>query len=141
MDDNRWCGIYNTETGLFSEVYDELFKIEVDIGNYVKKAEIVIGVVNHFRGPLLFVNDRKYFLKEMNYEFIYTHLPDAKGKFQLVINGEEKENLIYNKPDFVPSPSWGDLEEDVDFFQWLWRREESPEAKAKFHEFYTHNPV
>jgi len=45
MDNNRWCGIYNTETGLFSEVYDELFEIGADIGNYVKKAEIVVGVV------------------------------------------------------------------------------------------------
>ena len=139
MYNMRWCCVYEVETGKFEEIYDEFFKIKnQDRGFYIKTGDVVVGVVNHFRGPVFFVDNRKYFLKEENYEFMHTHLQDSKGKFQLIIDGKEIESLIYNKVKIVPNPWFGDnLEKDNDFFQWLYQVEESEEEKIRFHEFYT----
>jgi len=137
MNHTQWCCIYNTETGLFTEIYDEIFKMEDDIGFYTKVGTTVVGVANHFRGPVLFIDNQRYFLKELNYELVHTHLPNSQGQFQLIVDGKEKESLIYIKPEFIPSFFWGDTEEDCDFFQWLCQSEKSREAKDRFHDFYT----
>jgi len=109
MNDPRWHCEYDVETGRFEEIYDEFFNIKTnDIGFYIKIEDTIVGVVNHFRGPLLFVDNRRYFLKELNYEFIHTHLPHSKGQFQLFIDGKENESLIYTKPSIVPNPWYGD---------------------------------
>ncbi len=62
----------------------------------------------------LVINEQRYNLEKLNFEFKFEYLASGKGHFKFVVDNHELYNTIYNVPDCV---NYWESEEDLDFFQ------------------------
>ncbi len=88
------------------------------------------------KGPVFFRDDKFYRLTEVNYRFEHENLDDKTGRFKLLIDNNIEIDVVYDKPKFTHFDTWN-MEEDVDFFQWICQDQKSKSDKERFHQFYT----
>ena len=136
MDNISDVCIYDIDNLTCNEEADDIREMDKSIGFYVKVGHQVIGVMESLRGPIFFNNERLYYLKEIEYCFSHRRLAEKRGNFQLIVNDEIKEDIIYDIPIYTDYDPWS-AEEDVDFFQWLIKSTDGEEEIRRFYDFYT----
>jgi len=136
MDDVRQVCIYNTNDKSYHIENDEDFKLKRDIGFCAIIEDNVYGVFKTEDGPIFFINDRMYYLKDIKYSFRHTHLEKKVGQFIFSIDGKTELKLVYSITTCTNYDAWSE-EEDVDFFQWLTQKHKKLEDIERFYNYYT----
>jgi hypothetical protein len=136
MDDTRQVCIYDTENRNYHIENDKEFSIKRDIGFCAILESGVYGVFTSEAGPVFFVNDQLYYLKNMNYIFTHRHLEEKVGEFTFTVDEKTELKIVYQITSLTDYDSWSS-EKEVDFFQWLTNQHEKQEDTQLFQDFYT----
>jgi hypothetical protein len=125
---------YNTVTGHFEKkTRQELASVEDLWTGFAKYADNdVAGLFATNNGPVFFINENMYPLKENEWDFFVEQENDAINIFSFVYNGKQVYETRYKKVTTLDVHAFAD-EEFMDFYTWMSLKKKSP----TFIDYYT----
>lgn len=125
-DQHKYVCEYSVGTGACRELPREEMEAQdsqVSRGFYVRNGEHLIGVFASTEGPVFFINEKTYLLRERDWNMEVTQEQDEK-RFRFLWKSEEVLSLNYKDPYGVGT-HFGADEEFVDFYTWIAQRKQS----------------
>ena len=132
---NNIC-VYNTITGW----HDYKTRSELGIktisdcwrGFSKQNGSDTLGIFASNIGPIFFINEKIYSLKNNEWEFLVKEINKDMNCFTFIYNGEIVYKAKYKRVKELGIHPYAD-EETMDFFIWMSKKKESP----NFMDFYT----
>lgn len=107
--------VYNFTTNEYEIIIDGKYELKKH-GTYVQDNGNIIAILGSEDGPIFVINNNKYVLGKIDFEFKHIHLESLKGQFTFLVDNK----IIYETEyDIPPCINYWEEEDDLDLFQAL----------------------